>query len=72
MTDSLIEMKKIKLQLAENKLKISEDFRQRLNEKQLKKLMDAIKKLKTELSSEQSREAGRVLPINIEKKIFLT
>ena len=97
LAEPLIEMKRNELQLAQNKLKISEDFRQRLNEKQLKNLqtnelrfatdvlyanivlnnaseikslMDAINKLKTELSSEQTREAGKVLPINIEKKIF--
>ena len=97
LAEPLIEMKRNELQLAQNKLKISEDFRQRLNEKQLKdlktnelrfstdvlyanivlnnaseikNLMDQINKITTDLSSEQTREAGKVLPINIEKKSF--
>lgn len=93
----LIEMKKNELQLAQNKLQLSEDFRQKLNDKQLKDLkttelrfpidllytniilnnsaeikvlLDQINKMATDLSSEQTKEAGKVLPINIEKKPF--
>lgn len=97
LAEPLVEMKRNELQLAENKLKISEDFRQRLNEKQLKdlktnelrfstdvlyanivlnnaseikNLMDQINKITTDLSVEQTKDAGKVLPINIEKKSF--
>jgi hypothetical protein len=97
LAEPLIEMKKNELQLAENKLKISEDFRQKLNDKQLKdlktnelrfstdvlyanivlsnaseikNLMDQLNKITTELSSEQTKDAGKVLPINIVLKSF--
>ena len=93
--EPIIEMKKNEMILAQNKLKISEDFRNKLNDKQLKDLktnelrfstdvlyanivlsnaseikalMDQLNKLKADLSSEQTKEAGKVLPINIEKR----
>jgi len=95
--EPIIEMKKNEMILAQNKLQISEDFRNKLNDKQLKDLktnelrfstdvlyanivlsnaseikalMDQLNKLKTDLSSEQTKEAGKVLPINIEKRKF--
>ena len=91
----LIESKKNALSLAEGKLKLAEDFREKLNDKQIKdlkrteqrdvrdvlyanivlnnsseikELLDQINQLKTELSSEQTKDAGKVLPINIERK----
>jgi hypothetical protein len=97
LAEPLTEMKKNELQLAENKLKISEDFIQKLNDKQLKdlktnelrfstdvlyanivlnnaseikNLMDQLNKITTELSGEQTKDAGKVLPINIERKSF--
>jgi hypothetical protein len=93
----LIESKNAELRLAEEKLKISEEFKSKLNDKQIKELktndarfsadllytnmilynsseikqlMDQINKLKTDLSSEQTKSADKVLPINIEKKSF--
>jgi len=93
--EPIIEMKKNEMILAQNKLKISEDFRNKLNDKQLKDLktnelrfstdvlyanivlsnaseikalMDQLNKIRTDLSSEQTKEAGKVLPINIEKR----
>jgi len=95
--EPLIESKKVELNLAEEKLKISEEFRTKLNDKQIKELktndarfsadllytnmlmlnasdikqlMDQLNKIKTELSSEQTKPADKVLPINIEKKSF--
>ncbi len=94
---TFIEMKKNELQLAQNRLILSEEFRKKLNDKQLKDLkttelrfstdllyanivlnkdaeikglMDQINKLTTDLSSEQTKEASKVLPINIERKNF--
>ncbi len=40
------------------------------NASEIKALLDQINKVKTELSSEQTKEAGKVLPINIERKNF--
>lgn len=95
--DPLIESKKNQLSLVEEKLKLAEQFREQLNEKQIKNLntneqrfatdvlyanivlnnaseikalLDQINKFKTDLSSEQTKDAGRVLPINIERKSF--
>jgi hypothetical protein len=95
--DSLIESKKYGLSLVEEKLKLAEQFREQLNDKQIKNLktteqrfatdvlyttivlnnaseikalLDQINKLKTELSSSQTKGAGKVLPINIERKSF--
>jgi hypothetical protein len=95
--EPLIESKKIELSLAEEKLKISEEFRTKLNEKQIKELktndarfsadllytnmlmlnannieqiMNQLNKIKTELSSEQTKRAENVLPINIERKSY--
>jgi hypothetical protein len=95
----LIESKNAELRLAEEKLKISEEFKSKLNDKQIKELktndvrfsvdllytnmvlynsseikqlMDQINKLKTDLSSEQTKSADKALPINIEKKSFPT
>ena len=95
--DPLIESKKNGLSLVEEKLKLAEQFREQLNDKQIKNLktteqrfstdvlyanivlnnaseikalLDQINQLKTELSSEQTKGAGKVLPINIERKSF--
>ena len=95
--DPLIESKKTELSLVETKLKLAEEFREQLNDKQIKNLktneqrfstgvlyanivltnaseiktlLDQINKVKTELSSEQTKDAGKVLPINIERKSF--
>jgi hypothetical protein len=97
LAEPIIEMKKNELQLAENKLKISEDFRQKLNDKQIKdlktnalrsstdllyanivlnnaseikNLMDQLNRITTELLNEQTKDAGKVLPINIERRSF--
>ena len=40
------------------------------NASEIKALLDQINQLKTELSSEQTKGAGKVLPINIERKSF--
>jgi hypothetical protein len=40
------------------------------NDSEIKKLLEQINKIRTELSSEQTKEAGKVLPINIERKSF--
>jgi hypothetical protein len=40
------------------------------NNSNIKELMSEVNKLKTELSSEQTKSADKVLPINIEKKSF--
>jgi hypothetical protein len=93
----LIESKKTELNLVETKLKLAEEFRTQLNDKQIKNLktneqrfstdmlyvnivlnnaseirslLDQTNKVRTELSSEQTKDAGRVLPINIERKSF--
>jgi hypothetical protein len=95
--EPLIESKKMELSLVEEKLKISEEFRVKINDKQIKELktndsrfstdllytnmlmlnasdikqlMDQLNKIKTELSSEQTKPADKVIPINIEKKSF--
>jgi hypothetical protein len=95
--DPLIESKKTELNLVETKLKLVEEFRTQLNDKQIKNLktneqrfstdvlyanivlnnaseikalLDQINKVRTELSSEQTKDAGKVLPINIERKSF--
>jgi hypothetical protein len=96
-TDPLIESKKIQLSLVEEKLKLAKQFREQLNDKQIKNLktteqrfatdvlyanivlnnaseikalLDQINQLKVELSSGQTKDAGKVLPINIERKSF--
>jgi hypothetical protein len=93
----LIESKKNGLNFVEEKLKLAEQFREQLDDKQIKNLKtteqrfatdvlyanillnnaseikalrDQINQLKTELSSEQTKGAGKVLPINIERKSF--
>jgi hypothetical protein len=40
------------------------------NASEIKTLLDQINKVRTELSSEQTKDAGKVLPINIEQKSF--
>ena len=40
------------------------------NSTEIKHVVDQINKLKMDLSSEQTKSAGKVLPINIEKKSF--
>ena len=40
------------------------------NASEIKALLDQINQLKTELSSEQTKGAGKILPINIERKSF--
>jgi len=94
----LIESKNTELRLAEEKLKISEEFKKKLNYKQqskelntndarfsaellytnmvlynnteIKQATDQINKLKTDLSSQQTKSADKVQPISIEKKYF--
>jgi uncharacterized protein involved in exopolysaccharide biosynthesis len=95
--DPLIESKKTELNLVETKLKLAEEFREQLNDKQIKNLktneqrfstdvlyanivlnnaseiktlQNQINKVRTELSSEQTKDAGKVLPINIERNSF--
>jgi hypothetical protein len=95
--DPLIVSKKTELSLVETKLKLAEEFRTELNDKQLKNLktneqrfstdvlyaniilnnaseiktlLDEMNRVRTELSSEQTKDAGKVLPINIERKSF--
>jgi LPS O-antigen subunit length determinant protein (WzzB/FepE family) len=97
--DPLIQLKNNELSLLEAKLKNAEEFKVKLNEKQIKELktntdrfavdllytnmilfntneikqiMTEINKIKTDLSSEQTKGADKVLPINIEKKYFPT
>ena len=96
-SDPLIESKKKGLSLVEERLKLAEQFREQLNDKQIKNLktteqrfatdvlytnivlnnaseikalLDQLNQLKIELSSEQTKDAGKVLPINIERKSF--
>jgi hypothetical protein len=98
-TEPLIQLKNNELALLEEKLKNSEAFKAKLNEKQIKELktngrnfsvdlfytnmilfnnkditetMTEINKIKTDLSSEQTKPVNNVLPINIEKKTFPT
>jgi hypothetical protein len=40
------------------------------NSSEIKTLLDQINRAKTELSSEQTKDAGKVLPVNIERKSF--
>ena len=40
------------------------------NASEIKILLDKVNTIKTELSSEQTKDAGKVLPINIERKSF--
>ena len=40
------------------------------NASEAKMLLDQVNKLKTELSSEQTKDAGKVLPVSIERKSF--
>ena len=40
------------------------------NASEIRALLDQISKVKTELSSEQTKDAGKVLPISIERKSF--
>jgi hypothetical protein len=95
--DPLIESKKTELNIVETKLKLAEEFREQLNDKQIKNLktneqrfstdvlyanivlnnaseiktlLYQINKVRTELSSEQTKDAGKVLPINIERNSF--
>jgi capsular polysaccharide biosynthesis protein len=95
----LIQLKNNELALLEEKLKNAEEFKVKLNYKQIKELktnsgrfaadllytnmilfnskeikktLTAIYKIKTDLSSEQTKPANNVLPINIEKKSFPT
>ena len=95
--EPLIEMKKNDIQVAQNKLKISEDTRQKLNFKRRKELktteirlltdvlyanimlsitseittlMDKINQMTADLSLEQTKGAGKALPINMERKSF--
>jgi hypothetical protein len=97
--EPLIQLKNNELTLLEEKLKNAEEFKVKLNEKQIKELktntdrfavdllytnmilfntneikqiMTEINKIKTDLSSEQTKGADKVLPINIEKKYFPT
>ena len=93
----LIESIKTELNIVETKLKLAEEFRTQLNDKQIKNLktneqhfstdvlyaniilnnaseiktlLDQINRAKKELSSEQTKDAGKVLPVNIKQKIF--
>jgi hypothetical protein len=93
----LIESKKNELNILERKLKLAEELREQLNDKQIKHLktneqrfaidilyanimlnnnsdiktlLDQINKVNVELSSEQTREVVKALPINIKQKSF--
>jgi LPS O-antigen subunit length determinant protein (WzzB/FepE family) len=95
--EPLIQLKNNELTLLEEKLKNAEEFKAKLNEKQIKELktngerfsvdllytnmilfnskdinetMTEINQIKIDLSSEQTKPANKVLPINIEKKSF--
>jgi len=97
--EPLIQLKNNELTLLEEKLKNAEEFKAKLDEKQIKELktngerfsvdllytnmilfnskdiketMTEINQIKTDLSSEQTKPADKVLPINIEKKSFPT
>jgi LPS O-antigen subunit length determinant protein (WzzB/FepE family) len=97
--EPLIQLKNNELTILEEKLKNAEEFKVKLNEKQIKELktngerfsvdllytnmilfnskdiketMTEINKIKIDLSSEQTKPANKVLPINIEKKSFPT
>jgi LPS O-antigen subunit length determinant protein (WzzB/FepE family) len=97
--EPLIQLKNNELTLLEEKLKNAEEFKIKLNEKQIRELktngerflvdllytnmilfnskdiketMTEINKVKIDLSSEQTKPADKVLPINIEKKSFPT
>jgi capsular polysaccharide biosynthesis protein len=97
--EPLIQLKNNELTILEEKLKNAEEFKAKLNEKQIKELktngerfsvdllytnmilfnskdiketMTEINKVKIDLSSEQTKPADKVLPINIEKKSFPT
>jgi hypothetical protein len=97
--DPLIQSKNNELTLLEEKLKKAEEFKSKLNDKQIKELktnderfsvnllytnmillnnkdinetITEINKIKMNLSSEQTKPASNVLPINIEKKSFPT
>ena len=101
--DPLIQSKNNELTLLEEKLKKAEEFKSKLNDKQIKELktnderfsvnllytnmillnnllnnkdinetITEINKIKMDLSSEQTKPASNVLPINIEKKSFPT
>jgi LPS O-antigen subunit length determinant protein (WzzB/FepE family) len=97
--EPLIQLKNNELMLLEEKLKNAEEFKVKLNEKQIRELktngerfsvdllytnmilfnskdiketITEINKVKIDLSSEQTKSADKVLPINIEKKSFPT
>ena len=97
--EPLIQLKNNELTLLEEKLKNAEEFKAKLDEKQIKELktngerfsvdllytnmilfnskeiketISEINKVKIDLSSEQTKPADKVLPINIEKKSFPT
>jgi capsular polysaccharide biosynthesis protein len=97
--EPLIQLKNNELTLLEEKLKNAEEFKAKLDEKQIKELktngerfsvdllytnmilfnskdiketMTEINQIKIDLSSEQTKPAHKVLPINIEKKSFPT
>ena len=97
--EPLIQLKIKELSLLEEKLKNAEEFKAKLDEKQVKELktngerfsvdllytnmilfnskdiketITEINKVKIDLSSEQTKPANMVLPINIEKKSFPT
>jgi hypothetical protein len=97
--EPLIQLKNNELRLLEEKLKNAEEFKAKLNEKQIKELkingerfsvdllytnmilfnskdieetITEINKVKIDLSSEQTKPANKVLPIDIEKKSFPT
>jgi capsular polysaccharide biosynthesis protein len=97
--EPFIQLKNNELKLLEEKLKNAEEFKVKLNDKQIKELksnverfsvhllytnmiflsskdikdtITEINKIKTDLSSEQTKPAEKALPINIEKKSFPT
>jgi hypothetical protein len=97
--EPLIQLKNNELTILEEKLKNAEEFKVKLNEKQIKELktngerfsvdllytnmilfnnrdiketLTEINKIKTDLSSELTKPANKVLPISIEKKSFPT
>lgn len=67
MVNNLKILKTNELRFSTNVLYANIDFS---NASEIKALMEQLNKFKAELSSEQTKDADRLLPINIEKKSF--